>query len=92
MNRHPVFSALLICGTSGAVFSVLRAPLPWLMQPARVAFASRNLPVFLAFFFRGGIMVKFAPYRSEIRLAAVSVRRQVVIARPQHESTLRCRY
>jgi membrane AbrB-like protein len=33
MNRYPVFSALLICGASGAVFSVLRAPLPWLIGP-----------------------------------------------------------
>lgn len=33
MNRYPVFSALLICGASGAVFSVLRAPLPWLTGP-----------------------------------------------------------
>ncbi len=31
MNRYPVFSALLVCGASGAVFSVLRAPLPWLI-------------------------------------------------------------
>ncbi len=33
MNRYPVFSALLVCGASGAVFSVLRAPLPWLIGP-----------------------------------------------------------
>jgi hypothetical protein len=33
MNRYPVFSALLICGASGAVFSVLHAPLPWLIGP-----------------------------------------------------------
>ena len=33
MNRYPVFSALLLCGASGAVFRVLHAPLPWLIGP-----------------------------------------------------------
>ena len=33
MRRYPVFSALLVCGASGAVFSVLHAPLPWLIGP-----------------------------------------------------------
>lgn len=33
MNRYAVFSALFICGASGAVFSVLQAPLPWLIGP-----------------------------------------------------------
>jgi len=77
MNRYPVFSALLVCGASGAVFSVLRAPLPWLIGPllaARVAPAPRNLPFFLAIFFCSRIVVKFAPLLSrKIRLAAVSV-------------------
>ncbi len=67
MNRYPVFSALLVCGASGAVFSVLRAPLPWLIGPllaARVAPAPRNLPFFLAIFFCSRIVVKFAPLLS----------------------------
>jgi len=42
MNRYPVFSALLVCGASGAVFSVLRAPLPWLIGPLLAARSART--------------------------------------------------
>jgi membrane AbrB-like protein len=33
MKRYPVVSALLVCGASGALFSFLRAPLPWMIGP-----------------------------------------------------------
>ena len=30
---HPVFKALVICGAGGALFSAVRAPLPWMLGP-----------------------------------------------------------
>lgn len=33
MKHLPVFRALAICGASGALFSALRAPLPWMIGP-----------------------------------------------------------
>jgi len=33
VNYLPVFSALAICGVSGALFSALHAPLPWMIGP-----------------------------------------------------------
>ena len=33
MNPYPVLKALAICGVGGALFSALRAPLPWMIGP-----------------------------------------------------------
>jgi hypothetical protein len=33
MNRLPVLKALALCGASGALFSALHAPLPWMIGP-----------------------------------------------------------
>src|SRR5258708_37071464 len=33
MNPYPVLKALAICGAGGALFSALRAPLPWMIGP-----------------------------------------------------------
>ena len=33
MRSRPVLGALALCATSGALFSVLRAPLPWMLGP-----------------------------------------------------------
>ncbi len=33
MKHIPVFGALAICGASGALFSAVRAPLPWMIGP-----------------------------------------------------------
>src|SRR2546430_1799251 len=33
MKPHPVLKALVICGAGGALFSAVRAPLPWMLGP-----------------------------------------------------------
>src|SRR3979490_2612744 len=33
MKPYPVLKALAICGVGGALFSALRAPLPWMIGP-----------------------------------------------------------
>src|SRR2546430_16102885 len=33
MKPYPVLKALVICAASGALFSALRAPLPWMIGP-----------------------------------------------------------
>src|SRR5216117_560816 len=33
MNPFPALKALVICGAGGALFSTVRAPLPWMLGP-----------------------------------------------------------
>ena len=33
MKRYPIASALVLCCSAGALFSYLRAPLPWMIGP-----------------------------------------------------------
>src|SRR5207245_11261135 len=36
MKPHPVLKALVICAAGGALFSAVRAPLPWMLGPLLV--------------------------------------------------------
>ena len=48
MKPYPVLNALIICGASGALFSELRAPVPWMIGPLLAMAFGRYLGASLA--------------------------------------------